>query len=115
MEDDERFKLYLTNALDMEEHGQAKYVGTTSLAQESELASQVKKRRRYSCHTRESTLLRSLSSTKDWISEEIKRYFFSDGKPLGERNPKWLQDDYVKFIRFAQWKIESAKKRIVGL
>ena len=30
-----------------------------------------------------------------------------DGKPLGERNPKWLQDDYVKFIRFGQWRIEQ--------
>jgi len=29
-----------------------------------------------------------------------------DGHPLGERNPKALQDDYVKFIRFAQWRIE---------
>jgi predicted helicase len=29
-----------------------------------------------------------------------------DGQPLGERNPKGLQDDYVKFIRFAQWRIE---------
>jgi len=115
MEDDERFKLYLTNALDMEEHGQAKYVGTTSLAQESELAGQVKKEEDilvilgnppYSGHS---------SNKGNWISEEIKRYFFSDGKPLGERNPKWLQDDYVKFIRFAQWKIESAKKGIVGI
>ena len=28
-------------------------------------------------------------------------------QPLGERNPKWLNDDYVKFIRFAQWRIEQ--------
>ena len=33
-------------------------------------------------------------------------YFEVDGKPLGERNPKWLNDDYVKFMRFAQWRIE---------
>ncbi|MFI5275030.1 MAG: N-6 DNA methylase, partial [Ktedonobacterales bacterium] len=33
-------------------------------------------------------------------------YFMVDGAPLGERNPKWLNDDYVKFIRFAQWRIE---------
>ena len=32
-------------------------------------------------------------------------YFMVDGQPLGERNPKWLNDDYVKFIRFAQWRI----------
>jgi predicted helicase len=28
-------------------------------------------------------------------------------KPLGERNPKWLQDDYAKFIRFAQMKMDG--------
>ena len=37
-----------------------------------------------------------------------------DGKPLGEKNPKWLQDDYVKFIRFAQWKIEQAREGVLG-
>src|SRR5207244_12461674 len=30
-----------------------------------------------------------------------------DRKPLGERNPKYLNDDYVKFISFAQWRIEQ--------
>ena len=38
-----------------------------------------------------------------------------DGKPLGEKNPKWLQDDYVKFLRFAQWKIEQAGRGVVGM
>ena len=33
-------------------------------------------------------------------------YFHCDDKPLGERNPKWLNDDYVKFIRFGQYRIE---------
>jgi predicted helicase len=36
-----------------------------------------------------------------------ENYFEVDGKPLDERNPKWLNDDYVKFIRFAQWRIEK--------
>jgi predicted helicase len=30
------------------------------------------------------------------------------------RNTKWLQDDYVKFIRFAQWKIEQTGKGVLG-
>jgi predicted helicase len=34
-------------------------------------------------------------------------YFEVDGHSLDERNPKWLNDDYVKFIRFAQWRIEQ--------
>ena len=49
-----------------------------------------------------------------WISKEIKTYYKVDGKPLGERNPKWLQDDYVKFIRFAQWKIDQAGEGVLG-
>ncbi|MHA2292111.1 MAG: type ISP restriction/modification enzyme [Candidatus Hodarchaeales archaeon] len=35
-------------------------------------------------------------------------YFEVDGEPLGEKNPKWLNDDYVRFIRFGQWRIEKA-------
>lgn len=35
----------------------------------------------------------------------IDDYKFIDGQPLGERNTKWLQNDYVKFIRWSEWKI----------
>ncbi len=41
-------------------------------------------------------------------------YFQVDGQPLGERKT-WLQDDYVKFVRFAHWKIETTGSGIVGL
>src|SRR5205085_10397512 len=46
------------------------------------------------------------ANTGAWISKLIRDYYQVDGHPLGERNPKALQDDYVKFIRFAQWRIE---------
>jgi len=42
-----------------------------------------------------------------FIGKLIRDYFFVDEKPLGERNSKWLQDDYAKFIRFGQWRIEQ--------
>ena len=35
-------------------------------------------------------------------------------KTSSEKNPKWLQDDYVKFIRFAQWKIDQAGEGALG-
>ena len=54
------------------------------------------------------------SNIGEWISEEIKEYYQVDGKPLGEKNPKWLQDDYVKFIRFAQWKIDQSGEGVLG-
>lgn len=34
---------------------------------------------------------------------------------LGERNSKWLHDDYVKFLRFAQAKMDAVAEGIVGV
>lgn len=51
---------------------------------------------------------------KTSIGRLIQDYFLVDGKPLGERNPKWLNDDYVKFIRFAQHRIERTGHGIVA-
>ena len=56
----------------------------------------------------------------EWIrnllraEETISSYFMVDGLPLGERNPKWLNDDYVKFIRFAQWRIDQTGEGVLG-
>lgn len=111
---DDRFKLYLTNTLEMEELAQTELPGMVSLSEESHLAGKVKKEQPilvilgnppYSGHS---------SNIGDWISKEIKAYFQVDGKPLKEKNPKWLQDDYVKFIRFAQWKIDRAGEGVLG-
>ena len=46
--------------------------------------------------------------------EKTGSYFHLDGQPLGERNPKWLNDDYVKFIRFAQWRIKRSGEGVLG-
>jgi predicted helicase len=45
---------------------------------------------------------------------EEQGYFRVDGQALGERNPKWLADDSVKFLRLAQWKIDQAGEGIVA-
>lgn len=44
----------------------------------------------------------------------VANYYEVAGQPLGERKV-WLQDDYVKFLRFAHWKIEQAGCGLVGL
>lgn len=49
-----------------------------------------------------------------WIGNLIQRYFQVDGQPLGERNPKWLNNDYVKFIRLAEHAIESTGVGAMG-
>jgi len=48
-----------------------------------------------------------------WIGKLIEDYKIVDGKPLGERK-HWLQDDYVKFIRFGQWRIERTGQGVLG-
>lgn len=112
--EDDRFKLYLTNTLDMKELAESNLPGMSSLSKESHAAGVVKKEKPilvilgnppYSGHS---------ANKGPWISKEIKDYYKVDGKDLGERNPKWLQDDYVKFIRFAQWKIQQAGEGLLG-
>jgi hypothetical protein len=62
------------------------------------------------------------TANKGLWEKELKRdldgaqsYYTVDGQPLREKNPKWLQDDYVKFLRFAQWKIHKAGRGIVAM
>jgi predicted helicase len=50
---------------------------------------------------------------KTWIGELIEQYKVINGQWFNERK-HWLNDDYVKFIRFAQWKIEQAGEGILG-
>lgn len=52
--------------------------------------------------------------SKTFIGNLLRDYFQVDGKPLNEKNPKWLNDDYVKFIRFSQWRIERTGAGILA-
>ncbi|MFN5592978.1 MAG: DNA methyltransferase, partial [Aphanizomenon sp.] len=54
-------------------------------------------------------------NTDPWIVGLVRDYYQVDGKPLGERNPKGLLDDYVKFIRFAQHRVSETGYGIVAL
>jgi predicted helicase len=113
MSDDERVKYYLTNTLEMEELEESKFPGMSSLSHESHEAGKVKK---------ETPILvvlgnppySGISSNKgEWITQQIETYKYVDGKHFGEKK-HWLQDDYVKFIRFAQWKIDQSGEGILG-
>lgn len=114
LQKEERLKFYLTNTLEMEEIEQTSLPGMASLSEESHFAGMVKKdipiliilgNPPYSGHS---------ENVGQWISAQVKDYYKVDGKPLGEKNTKWLQDDYVKFIRFAQWKIDQFGKGVIG-
>ena len=108
----ERLQIYLTNTLEPIEPQQNWLL--PALSKEVELAQGVKNKPilvitgnpPYSGH--------SLNKGK-WITGLIESYKQVDGQPLGEKNPKWLQDDYVKFIRFAQWKMDQVEEGVVGI
>ncbi|MDO9576565.1 MAG: type ISP restriction/modification enzyme [Candidatus Cloacimonadales bacterium] len=51
---------------------------------------------------------------RNWIGTQIEYYKYADFKKLDEKNPKWLQDDYVKFIRFAQNRIDHNGRGVIG-
>jgi predicted helicase len=51
---------------------------------------------------------------KTFIGRLIEDYKIVDNQLLNEKNPKWLHDDYVKFIRFGQWRIERTGQGILG-
>ncbi|MDE2723082.1 MAG: N-6 DNA methylase, partial [Gemmatimonadota bacterium] len=125
LDDNERVPFYLTNTLDTEELEQSRLPGLSALAEESRLAGVIKKQSPillilgnppYSGHSSNTgTWIRELIDGKMVEGELIGGYKQVDGEPLGEKNPKWLQDDYVKFLRFAQWKIEQAGRGVVGM
>jgi predicted helicase len=107
---EERLRVFLTNTLD-EAHGKQTTLLSEWLSNEANAASSVKRdspvmvilgNPPYSGHS---------ANTGAWISELLRsagnaaNYFEVDGHSLNERNPKWLNDDYVKFIRFAHWRI----------
>ena len=49
-----------------------------------------------------------------WIDRLVRDYYQVNGVALNERNPKYLQDDYVKFIRLGQWCVERSRGGILA-
>ena len=111
---EQRLRVFLTNTLEEAQALTSLPLFTQWLAEEADSANQIKSEAPvmvvlgnppYSGHS---------ANSGAWIADLLRgrgqktgNYFAVDGAPLGERNPKWLNDDYVKFIRFAQWRIEQ--------
>ncbi|WP_414600326.1 N-6 DNA methylase [Helicobacter pylori] len=63
------------------------------------------------------TLLKNIQAQKQGDSKNALKnlkQIYSKYKLQNERNPKWILDDYVKFMRFAQNKIESLGHGLFG-
>jgi len=112
LSDEERLLIYLTNTL--EPIDPQKNLLLPELTKEVEAAQRVKDKPilvitgnpPYSGHSRNMGPVARAS---------INAYKWVDGQPLGEKNPKWLHDDYVKFIRFAQMKMDAVTEGVVGI
>jgi predicted helicase len=121
----ERLRVFLTNTLEEVDRLSDVSGLTRWLNDEADSASKIKQdapvmvvlgNPPYSGHS---------ANTGEWIKQLLhgvdthtgkvtENYFEVDGRPLGERNPKWLNNDYVKFIRFAQWRIEQTGYGVLG-
>ena len=116
---DERLRIYLTNTLQEAFQLEKQVIGFGSrIKEKAENAKEIKQELPvmvilgnppYSGHSLNTgNWIKQLLKGKDIISNTTtSNYFEVDGQPLEEKNPKWLNDDYVKFIRFSQWRIEK--------
>jgi predicted helicase len=113
---DERLRVYLTNTLE-EAHETSKMpLFTQWLAQEANEASKIKEEAPVMVVLGNPPYSGESLNKGDWIRDLIQDYMYVDGKHLGEKGKKnWLQDDYVKFIRFAQWRIAETGYGVLSL
>lgn len=109
--DNDRFKVYLANTLDDPNKPPQKLFGFDSIPQESENAREVKKNvpilaivgnPPYSNFGR--------MNRGEWILNLLKDY----KQGLNERKIN-LDDDFIKFIRFAQWKLSETNQGIFAM
>jgi predicted helicase len=104
-----RFQFYLTNTLEMKDPKQISFL--IDLAKEGQEAKRIKEK---------VPILVVLGNPPYSVSSENKSEFIEnlmdDYKEdvRDERNIQPLSDDYIKFIRFAHWKITQAGKGILA-
>lgn len=109
-----RVGVYLTNTLDGPHEWTGLPLFTQFLADETEAANRVKQdlpimiilgNPPYSGHS---------SNKNPWIRSIVEDYVTPYPDLRKPAQAKWLQDDYVKFIRFAQWRVDRTGRGIVA-
>ncbi len=116
---DHRLNVFLTNSL--EEAGKDDFQMTLfdndPLAFESIEANQAKKNNGINVIIGNPPYSGESANKGKWIMDLMEDYKKEPGGriKLQERNPKWLNDDYVKFIRYAQHLIEQSGNGIIAL
>lgn len=135
--ENERIPVYLTNTLELKTQDNVKgMLGLIPvLAKEGKMAQSVKEDNKILVITGNPPYKGESKNQFKYIDDLIKPYFPNLNKTtlervtgkkveearnflrdeIKEKNSKWLNDDYVKFIRFAENKIHKAGKGIIGI
>jgi len=90
---------------------------TEAVTEESRLAAEVKSEKPVMVVMGNPPYSAESNNKTDYANSLVDKYKFEPGglQKLKERNPKWLNDDYVKFIAFAEDMIERNGSGIVGM
>ncbi|MDO8966333.1 type ISP restriction/modification enzyme [Algoriphagus sp.] len=104
----QRFRIYLTNSLE-EYHKDTGTLFANWLSAEASEANQIKRDAPVMIVAGNPPYSGESSNKGEWIMNLMEDYKKEPGgkEKLKERNPKWINDDYVKFIRYGQYFIEK--------
>ena len=116
----ERLGIYLTNALEQPDEMQPPLPFAAFISDEANAALSVKRDEPLLVilgnppYKRHSVNPSRVGRNLTFIGELIEDYKQVDGEPLDETTSKALQDDYVKFIRWSQWRIDKNGEGVIG-
>ena len=112
---DKRLHVYLTNSLE-ESNNEPRTLFAQWLSREATEANVVKRDCPVMVVIGNPPYSGESQNKGKWIMSLMEDYKKEPGgkQSLNERNPKWLNDDYVKFIRLAQHYIDKKGEGIIG-
>ena len=111
----QRLRVFLTNSLE-EYNQEAGTLFGNYLAQEANEASAIKKDAPVMIVMGNPPYSSESQNKGEWIMKLMEDYKKEPGgvSPLKERNPKWINDDYCKFIRLGQHYVDRNKEGILA-
>lgn len=113
--DDQRFRIFLTNSLE-EAHPDTQTLFSSWLSDEADQANAIKRDAPVMVVMGNPPYSGESANKGQWIMNLMEDYKKEPGgkEKLKERNPKWINDDYVKFIRFSSHLIEKNGEGILA-
>lgn len=114
-DDEQRFRIFLTNSLE-EAHPDSGTLFSSWLSDESTQANKIKKETPVMVVMGNPPYSGESANKGKWIMKLMEDYKKEPGgrEKLKEQNSKFINDDYVKFIRFAQYFINRNENGIIG-